>query len=102
MTSRDATLGRAGISAGRTATRASLAAAAGGRLLRARWAAPGLCAGVIAAVYVALAVVFSHPVVPPGSDAYGYTGATTLHGLMRFDGAWYARIAMHGYAPLAG
>ncbi|MGH7687425.1 MAG: hypothetical protein ACREN2_11495 [Candidatus Dormibacteria bacterium] len=42
----------------------------------------------MAVVFVVVAIVFS--------------GHTTLQGLLRFDGVWYARIAMHGYAPVAG
>lgn len=88
MTSRGATLG--------------VTASPATRLLRWGWAPAGIGAAVIALSYVVIAVLLSHPAVPPGSDAYGYTGDTALHGLMRFDGAWYARIATHGYAPVAG
>src|SRR5262249_29733115 len=70
MASRDTTLGRAGIDAGRTAARPSHAAAARARLLRAAWVTPGIAAAAFAALYIALAVVFSHPAVRPGSDAY--------------------------------
>ena len=67
------------------------------RALPATAVAAGICGA-----YVALLVAFSHPAVPITADGYGYTGSTALHGLMRWDGAWYAAIAEHGYAPLTG
>lgn len=102
MTSSSTTLERAGPAAGRSGTlRPSTAPVP----RHAALTGPALAVAVAVAAgaaYVALAILFSHPAVPVGSDAYGYTGDTVLHGLLRFDGAWYARIATHGYSPVPG
>ncbi|MFN2581849.1 MAG: mannosyltransferase family protein [Candidatus Dormibacteria bacterium] len=68
----------------------------------ARWASPLVVAGAISALYAIVALVAVHPAVAPGTEGFGYTGDTPLHGLMRWDGAWYAAIAQHGYAGIAG
>lgn len=102
MTSSSTTLERAARAAGRSgAPRPGAAPAPRHAALTGPMLAVAVAVAV-SGVYVALAIAFSHPVVPVGSDAYGYTGDTVLHGLMRFDGAWYARIATHGYAPVTG
>src|SRR5437870_1991512 len=56
----------------------------------------------VALAYAGLCLLLAHPAVAPGSEGYGYTGATGLHGLLRWDGAWYAGIADHGYALGSG
>ena len=68
----------------------------------ARAIAPAAVAGAFVALYVACATIFSQPAVAPGTEGYGYAGSTLLHGLTRWDGAWYARIAQSGYHALPG
>jgi len=68
----------------------------------ARLAAPAAMAAAFAFVYAGCALLLSHPAAASGTEGYGYVGSTSLHGLLRWDGAWYARIAQDGYQATAG
>jgi hypothetical protein len=63
---------------------------------------PAAVGAAFVALYAGCAVLFSTPSVPPGSEGYGYAGSTSLHGLMRWDGAWYAGVAQDGYQAADG
>jgi mannosyltransferase PIG-V len=67
-----------------------------------RAAPPAAVGAAFVALYVGCAALFSTPAVPPGSEGYGYVGSTSLHGLMRWDGAWYAGVAQNGYQAADG